>query len=42
MKNLVKDKELKYQDLIEFKNGAYRGQTKIDTGTQEIVPEGFG
>jgi hypothetical protein len=41
-KNLVKNKELKFQDLIEFKNGAYIGQTKIDSGTQEIVPEGFG
>jgi hypothetical protein len=39
---LVRDKELKYQDLIVLKNGAYRGQTKIDSGSQEIVIEGFG
>jgi hypothetical protein len=41
-KYMIKDKELKYQDLIEYENGAYRGQTKIDTGSQEIVIEGFG
>ena len=41
-KHLVKNKELKYHDLIEKENGAYRGQTKVDPGTQEVVLEGFG